>query len=112
VFFLTGAAGGASHPHLAIGQAFPEAVTIAAQNVYRGCNSIVVQAPFGTPWPDIVAHFSDPSTVQGVWRYANGEQHYRAVYFPNPAAPVDGPETTDVPVQGLFFCVTEDGAVS
>src|SRR5581483_286957 len=49
----------------------PSAVVIQPQPLYRGCNSIVVSAPPGTAWSDVVAHIADPATVRGVWQFDN-----------------------------------------
>ena len=101
-------AGGAARTGAQTG---PTTIVIAAQNVYRGCNSIVVQAPLGTPWPEIVARSSNPDDVEGVWQFDNGEQRYRGRYFKLTNAPIDEPTSTVAFVQGLFFCVDADGTV-
>lgn len=103
---IAGAAPGAG------AQTGPATIVIAAQNVYRGCNSIVVQAPLGTPWPEIVARFSDPEGVESVWQFDNAEQLYRGRYFKLPNAPIDEPTSTVAFVQGLFVCIAADGAVA
>ncbi len=89
----------------------PTTIRIEAQPVYQGCNSIVVIAPLGTGWSDIVNHFSDPTTVSAIWKYNNDLQRYQALYFPEPTALTDGPVTTVAFVQGMFVCVTADGTV-
>ncbi|HLZ70906.1 MAG TPA: hypothetical protein VKV26_13470 [Dehalococcoidia bacterium] len=90
----------------------PTAITIEPQPVYRGCNSIVVTAPLGTSWKEIVERFADPSTVRGVWQFDNVAQRYHGVYFPSSTAPTDGPASSAASVMGLFFCVSADGSIS
>lgn len=92
-------------------QSGPATIQIEAQPVYQGCNSIVVMAPFGTVWPDIIAHFSDPSTVSAIWKYNNDLQRYQALYFADPDALLDGLATTTAFVQSMFVCVSADGSV-
>lgn len=90
----------------------PAAISIQSQPLYRGCNSIVVNAPLGSSWAEIVDHIADPSTVRGVWQFDNAAQRYHGVYFPGSNAPTDGAPTTASPIFGLFFCVSADGSVS
>lgn len=90
----------------------PTAITIQPQPLYRGCNSIVVSAPPGTSWAEIVEHITEPATVRGVWQFDNAAQRYHGVYFPGSTAPTDGAPTSTAPIFGLFFCVSADGSVS
>ena len=92
-------------------QTEPTAIEIEAQPLYQGCNSIVVHAPLGTVWPDIVAHFSDPAAVQAIWKFDNDEQRYLALYFPDPGALIDGKPSTTAFVLAMFVCISADGSV-
>ncbi|HZU77386.1 MAG TPA: hypothetical protein VFA70_11520 [Dehalococcoidia bacterium] len=86
-------------------------VTIQPQPVYQGCNDLVVHADVGTPWQDVLAHFSDPSSVFAVWQFNNLRQRYLGIYFADPSAPTDGPSAVDVPIFAIFACVSHDGSV-
>jgi len=114
VLGLAVAASGAL-PAPARAQTGPGSIQIAAQgspDLYQGCNSVIVQAPVGTVWPDIVAHFSDPTAVRVLWQYNNGLRRYQAVYFADADAPIDGYPVSVLPVQALFACVSAAGSVS
>lgn len=87
-------------------------ITIRAQQVYRGCNDLVVQAPAGTSWTSIISHFSDPTTVLGMWRFDNPTQRYQALYFKNAAAPLDGPPSSTAPTFAIWACIGANGSIS
>ena len=87
-------------------------VQIEAQTLYRGCNDIVVIAPAGTAWSDILAHVADPTVVLAMWKLDNPAQRYRAEYFGNSDAPLDGDDTVSEERQGIWFCVSGQTSIS
>jgi hypothetical protein len=88
------------------------AVEIDLQRVYQGCNDLVVRATPGTSWTTVVDHFSDPVSVNAVWRFDNQLHRYVGVYFSDPQAPTDGPPLTDSSAFAIFACVGHDGIVT
>jgi hypothetical protein len=102
----------AAHAPAGHAQTPPPAIAIAAQPVYRGCNSIVVRAPVGTPWSAIVTRFSDPSAVLVLWRFDNPSQRYQGIYFKDANAPLDGPPSAIVTAFAVWACLSANGRVA
>jgi len=96
----------------AFADALPARIAIEMQRVYEGCNDIVVHAAPGTPWIDVVNHFSDPAAVYAVWHFDNDLQRYQGIYFADPRAPVDGGDTTTDGAFAIFACVSHDGIIT
>lgn len=87
-------------------------IQIEAQTLYRGCDDIVVIAPVDTAWSDILGHVADPTVVAGIWKLDNAAQRYRAEYFSNGDAPLDGDASVSEMREGIWFCVSAQTTIS
>jgi hypothetical protein len=101
-----------AHGHVGHPTGADDSVQIQPQTLYRGCNDIVVIAPIGTDWSAVLAHVADPSVVAGIWKLDNAAQRYRAQYFSDSAAPLDGDATVSDTRQGIWFCVSAQTSIS
>jgi hypothetical protein len=55
----------------------------------RGCNSVVVTSPIGTPIANIAALVSPANAVVSIWRFSNSTKLFNAGFFSDPNAPTD-----------------------
>jgi hypothetical protein len=101
-----------AHGHTVHPTGADDSIQIQSQTLYRGCNDIVVIAPVGTAWSAILGHVADPTVVAGIWKLDNAAQRYRAEYFSNSAAPLDGDAAVRDTRQGIWFCVSAQTSIS
>jgi hypothetical protein len=86
--------------------AFNSAVTVSTQPLTAGCNELIyTNLPVGGKVSDwISANISPASAAVGAWHFDNPSQHYKAMWFSNPQAPVDQATFTSA-TDAFYVCV-------